>query len=363
MLNIKQKAKVSAAIYGCAGLELTAAEQAFFAAKKPLGFILFKRNIDTPEQVRALINALKAAAGHPDVLILVDQEGGRVQRFKAPHWPSYPPAAAYEAVANSPFEQREYVRLGAQLMAHDLRALGVNVDCAPVLDVPQAGTHDVVGDRAYGLTAETVAVMGRAAAEGLLSGGVLPAIKHAPGHGRAQVDSHHELPVVKARREELDKVDFLPFAVNADMPLAMTAHVVYTALDRRNPATTSKKVIRLIREDIGFDGLLLSDDICMGALKGPVAARARAALRAGCDIVLHCSGDLEEMKAVSVFVPVIRGKVQVRLDRALARLKHKVEPLNVEEARGRLQVLLHRPVTVREEYEDFVDPTAYQEVY
>lgn len=363
MLNIKQKAKISAAIYGCAGLELTPAEQAFFAAKKPLGFILFKRNIDTPEQVRALINALKAAAGHPDVLILVDQEGGRVQRFKSPHWPSYPPAAAYEAVASSPFEQREYVRLGARLMAHDLKALGVNVNCAPVLDVPQAGTHDVVGDRAYGVTAESVAVMGRAAAEGLLAGGVLPVIKHAPGHGRATVDSHQELPVVKARRDELDKVDFLPFAVNADMPMAMTAHVVYTALDRRNPATTSKKVIKVIREEIGFDGLLLTDDIGMGALKGPAGGRARAALRAGCDIVLHCSGDLEEMKSVSLFVPPIKGKTQIRLDRALARLKHRVEPLNLDEARGRLQVIMHRPVAVREEYEDFVDPTAYQEVF
>ncbi|MFT3996007.1 MAG: beta-N-acetylhexosaminidase [Asticcacaulis sp.] len=363
MLNIKQKAKISAAIYGCAGLELTSAEQAFFAAKKPLGFILFKRNIDTPEQVRALIAALKACAGHPDVLILIDQEGGRVQRLKPPHWKAYPPAAAYETLAGSVFEQREYVRLGARLMAHDLKALGINVDCAPVLDVPQAGAHDVVGDRAYGVSAESVAVMGRAAAEGLLAGGVLPVIKHVPGHGRATADSHKELPVVKARRDELEKVDFYPFAVNADMPLAMTAHVVYAALDRRNPATTSKKVIRAIREDIGFDGLLLSDDIGMEALKGPVANRAKAALRAGCDVVLHCSGDLEEMRAVALNVPVLKGRALVRLERALVRLKHKVEPLNVEEARGRLEVALHRPATVREDYEDFADPTAYQDAF
>jgi len=363
MLTIKQKAKISAAIYGCAGLELTSSEQAFFAAKKPLGFILFKRNIDTPEQVRALIAALKVAAGHPDVLILIDQEGGRVQRLKPPHWTAYPPAAAFETMAGSPSQQRELVRLGARLMAHDLRALGINVDCAPVLDVPQAGAHDVIGDRAYGLTADSVAVMGRAAAEGLLAGGVLPVLKHAPGHGRAGADSHKELPVVKSRRDELEKIDFLPFAVNADMPVAMTAHVVYTALDRRNPATTSRKVIQSIREDIGFDGLLLSDDIGMGALKGPLPGRARAALRAGCDVVLHCSGDIEEMRAVSANVPTLKGKALVRLERALARLKHKVEPLDIEEARGRLDLASHRPAAVREDYEDYADPTAYQGVY
>ncbi|MDC7684276.1 beta-N-acetylhexosaminidase [Asticcacaulis sp. BYS171W] len=361
MLKTTFKGKITAAIFGCEGLELSKAEIAFFAAKKPLGFILFKRNIDTPEQVKALVAALRAAAGHPHVLILIDQEGGRVQRLKPPHWPTYPPAATFGDVTESVFEHRELVRLGARLMAHDLAALGINVDCVPVLDVPQPNAHDIIGDRAYGDTAETVATMGRAACEGLLAGGVLPVIKHIPGHGRALADSHHDLPVVKAKREELDTTDFYPFAVNADMPLAMTAHVVYAAIDRRNPATTSKKVIKVIRQDIGFDGLLMCDDLSMGALKGTFAHRTKSSLRAGCDVVLHCNGNMDEMQQVAAATPVLKGKALERAMSAVARLKHVVEPLDVNAARTRLSVALRRKVaTVREDYEGYADPTVYQ---
>lgn len=360
MLGFNNKHRIGAYIFGCAGLELTPEEAAFFAAHKPLGFILFRRNIDTPEQVRALIRDLKAAAGHDHVLFLIDQEGGRVQRLKPPHWPDYPPAARFEAVSGNAYEQREYVRLGARLIAHDLRALGINVDCVPVLDVPQPGAHDIIGDRAYGLTPQSVAVNGRAAAEGLLAGGILPVIKHIPGHGRALADSHLELPVVSASLKELEETDFYPFRVNADMPLAMTAHVVYTAIDKRNPATTSRKVIDLIRNKIGFHGLLMSDDLSMGALSGAMAARTKSALRAGCDVILHCNGNLEEMRAIVANAPVLKGKALARAEAAFARFVPVVEPLNVDEAKTRLNYALNsKPPVVREDYEDYNDPTEY----
>lgn len=327
----------SAAILGCAGTTLTADEVAFFKDVKPWGFILFKRNIADPEQVRALTAALRDTVGRDDAPILIDQEGGRVARLQPPHWRIYPPGRAYgQLVANDPLVAREITRLGSRLIAHDLRSLGVNVDCVPVLDVPDPRGHEIIGDRAYGDTPEQVATLGRAAAEGLLAGGVLPIIKHIPGHGRAMADSHLELPVVKAKLVELDARDFAPFRVVSDMPMAMTAHVVYTAIDRKNPATTSKKAIKqVIRGSIGFDGLLMSDDLSMKALSGDFKQRAKDSLAAGCDVVLHCNGDMAEMKAVMSGVGKLSKEARRRAQAAMGRLVKVPEPFDVAEARAR----------------------------
>ena len=326
-----------AAIFGLAGPSLSEAETRFFRKVQPWGFILFRRNIETPDQVRVLTTALRDLTGRPDTPILIDQEGGRVQRLGPPHWPVYPPGRAYgQAAANDPLTRRELTRLGARLIASDLFALGINVDCVPVLDVPAADGHEIIGDRAYGADAATVAELGRAAAEGLIAGGVLPVIKHIPGHGRAKADSHLDLPVVDAPYAELDAIDFAPFRGLSDMPLAMTAHVVYSAIDPKRPATTSRKAIRkVIRAAIGFDGLLMSDDLSMKALGGSFTDRARDSLAAGCDVVLHCNGDMAEMKAVVEGCRPLSGKARRRADAALARLPRTVEPLDEPAARAR----------------------------
>ncbi len=331
-----------ACILGCAGPVLTEAEAAFFRDVRPWGFILFKRNIETPDQVRALTSALRETIDRPHAPILIDQEGGRVQRMGPPHWRKYPPGRAYGRLpANDPTIRREITRLGARLMAHDLADVGINVDCVPVLDVPQRGAHDIIGDRAYAETAQEIAALGRAAAEGLIAGGVLPVIKHMPGHGRSMADSHLELPVVDADRDTLSAVDFEPFRVLSDMPMAMTAHVVYTALDRRGPATTSRKVIsRIMREEIGFDGLLMTDDLSMKALSGDFTERARAALAAGCDVVLHCNGDMTEMQAVVAGTRPLRGKSLRRAEAAMARLAQRPEPLDHAAALARFEAAL-----------------------
>ena len=327
----------SAAILGCAGTTLTADEVAFFKDVKPWGFILFKRNIADPAQVRALTAALRDTVGRDDAPILIDQEGGRVARLQPPHWRIYPPGRAYGSlVANDPLTAREITRLGSRLIAHDLLSLGINVDCVPVLDVPDPKGHEIIGDRAYGDTPEQVATLGRAAAEGLLAGGVLPIIKHIPGHGRAMADSHLELPVVKAKLAELDARDFAPFRVLSDMPMAMTAHVVYTAIDRKNPATTSKKAIKqVIRGSIGFDGLLMSDDLSMKALSGDFKQRAKDSLSAGCDVVLHCNGDMAEVKAVMSGVGKLSKEARRRAQAVMGRLVKVPEPFDVAEARAR----------------------------
>jgi len=330
---------ISACILGCAGPRLTPEERAFFRDADPWGFILFKRNVETPDQVRALVADLRGCVGRDDAPVLIDQEGGRVQRLGPPHWPVYPPGRAYGTLrTNDPLYRREITRLGARLMAHDLAALGVNVDCVPVLDVPEPGAHDIIGDRAYGDTPQDVALLGRAAAEGLIAGGVLPIIKHIPGHGRAKSDSHLELPVVDAALEDLDARDFAPFRVLSDMPMAMTAHVVYTAVDRRRPATTSRTAIRkVIRESIGFDGLLMSDDLSMKALSGDFGERTRASLAAGCDVVLHCNGDMAEMTAILAETRALAGRAAQRARAALGRLARHPEPFDVEAARVRFQ--------------------------
>ena len=330
----------TAAIYGCSGHVLTDGERDFFADVRPWGFILFRRNVDTPEQVKTLVAALRASIDAPEAPILIDQEGGRVQRLGPPHWPKYPPGSAYLRAVNDPAAARDLVRLGARLMAHDLKALGITVDCVPVLDVPVPGAHDIIGDRAYARDPSTVAQLGRAAAEGLLAGGVLPVIKHIPGHGRAFADSHKDLPVVHASFETLDAWDFAPFKTLSDMPMAMTAHVVYDAIDPKRPATTSKKAVRMIRDHLGFDGLLMTDDLSMKALSGSLTDRAEAALKAGCDVVLHCNGDLGEMKAVARGVGKLKGRGRARAAAALARMVHTPEPLDAVEGRARLDAAL-----------------------
>jgi len=322
---------IGACILGCSGPMLTPAEKAFFADARPWGFILFARNIETPEQVRALTAALREAVGRDEAPILVDQEGGRVQRLRPPHWPAYPPARAYSTLGRP-----EIARLGARLMAHDLAAVGIDADCLPVLDVPALDGHEVIGDRAYAETPDAVAILGRAAAEGLIAGGVLPVVKHIPGHGRARADSHQALPVVEAPWDELDGWDFAPFRALSDMPMAMTAHVVYPTIDPRRPATLSPTVIRsAVRQAIGFDGLLMSDDISMGALSGGFRERAETARAAGCDVVLHCNGDMDEMQAVATGAGVLSGQAQRRARAALARRPRTPEPFDVTEARAR----------------------------
>lgn len=286
-----------AVIFACAGPELSEREKRFFAETDPLGFILFDNNIESPIQVRNLTAALREAIGRDDAPVLIDQEGGRVARLGPPNWWA-PPAARRlaELAAIDADAGREAARINGRLIAHDLADLGITVDCAPVVDVPVPDGHDVIGDRAHGDTPDMVADLGAAVCEGLLSGGVIPVLKHIPGHGRARADSHVELPVVDTPLDELTRTDFKPFRDLAVVPWAMTAHVLYRAVDPDHPATQSARVIdQVVRGDIGFKGLLLSDDIGMDALKGSLAERGAAALEAGCDAVLHCSGDFAEM--------------------------------------------------------------------
>lgn len=330
----------SAAVYGCSGHRLTPEERAFFKDVRPWGFILFRRNVDTPDQLRALTEALRETVEDPDTPILVDQEGGRVQRLGPPHWPKYPPANAYLKATNDPLTARELARLGGRLMAHDLRAVGITVDCAPVLDAPVPGAHDIIGDRAFADSPAGLIPLARAQAEGLMAGGVLPVIKHMPGHGRAFADSHKDLPVVETPLEELEAWDFEPFRALSDMPIAMTAHIVFTAIDRKRPATQSKKVIRLMRERLGFGGFLLSDDLVMNALKGTLTERAEASLKAGCDAVIHWNGDLAEMRQVAEGVGVLKGAAERRAKAALGRIVRAPEPLDVAYARERFDALL-----------------------
>ncbi|MBX3537826.1 MAG: beta-N-acetylhexosaminidase [Chelatococcus sp.] len=331
-----------AMIAGCSGLSLTAEEARFFRDADPWGFILFRRNVDTPDQVRALTAALREAVGRADAPILIDQEGGRVQRLRPPHWPDYPPGRAFgELYERDEAFGREIARLGARLIAHDLLSVGVTVDCMPVLDIPIPGASSVIGDRAYGSQPRLVADLGRAVADGLMAGGVLPVIKHVPGHGRAGVDSHHELPVVDVALAELEMCDFVPFRLLSDLPLAMTAHVVYKAIDERHPATTSAVIIsRVIRQAIGFGGLLMSDDLSMNALSGTAEERARASLNGGCDVVLHCNGDLDEMRRVAAEVPLLAGEAEARAAAALRATAGGPEPFDPVEGMACLNLAL-----------------------
>tara|TARA_R110000824_G_scaffold155226_1_gene327577 strand:- start:132502 stop:133545 length:1044 start_codon:yes stop_codon:yes gene_type:complete len=312
---------VRAAIYGCSGPTLSDAERSFFAEADPWGFIIFARNIESPSQVAALAADIRATVGR-DLPILIDQEGGRVARFRPPYWRAYPPGRAYGELFELDKEAGlEAVHLASRLIATELFASGVNADCLPVLDVPVLGAHDVIGDRAYADSPETVIALGRAAAKGLLDGGVLPVMKHIPGHGRAGNDSHLSLPTITTDVKTLNETDFAPFRALATLPVAMTAHVVYEAIDADAPATTSRRVIDdIIRGVIGFNGLLMSDDLSMQALSGSIATRTNASLKAGCDLVLHCNGKMDEMEAVAGEVHMLTGDALSRSNAALNKI-------------------------------------------
>lgn len=333
-----------AVIFGCGGLTLSDDEARFFAAENPLGFILFQRNCESPTQVMALVRALRAVVGRDDAPVLIDQEGGRVARLRPPHW-RHPPAAQVFAdlYRSAPEAALRATRLNAEVMARDLLALGIDVDCAPVLDVPAPDGHEIIGDRAFGAEPATVAALGRAMMEGLEAGGVMAIVKHLPGHGRATADSHLELPKVAAGRNELAAFDFAPFHALRDAGWAMTAHVLYTALDPDQPATTSPKVIeQVIRGDIGFEGVLVSDDLGMKALGGDFRSRASAALAAGCDLVLHCSGNLDEMRQVAAVTGPVTEETRQRLARARARVARAGDRFDRAGALAELAALIGR---------------------
>ncbi len=324
-------------ICGCLGPVLSAEELAFLREAQPWGLILFKRNVVDRDQLRALAAMFREAVGRAEAPVMIDQEGGRVQRMGPPLWDAYPAAARFEAEL-APDRALDAARLAARLIAHDLTEVGITVDCAPVLDVADEKTHAVIGSRAYSRTPARVAEFGRAVIEGLIAGGVLPVVKHIPGHGRARADSHLELPVVDASREALEERDFAPFKALADAPAAMTAHVVYTALDPHRPATTSRSVVRdIIRAKIGFEGLLISDDLSMKALGGPFDARARAAFAAGVDLALHCNGDLGEARPVLEATPELSGEALRRADAALRIISAGGQPFDPSEGRARLK--------------------------
>jgi beta-N-acetylhexosaminidase len=305
-------------IFGLSGPELGADEARLFSAVNPAGFILFARNIDHPEQVRALTAALRSCTGRDDTPILVDQEGGRVVRLRPPHWPDYPSGARFDALYDvAPATAMAAARANATAIALALSDVGISMNCAPILDVRRPGASDVIGDRALGAEPLRVAALGRAIMSGLRDGGVVAAIKHMPGHGRAMVDSHHELPIVDADDAALAS-DLAPFVALADAPAGLTAHLCYTHWDSANPATLSARIIAdVIRGHIGFGGLLLSDDITMQALAGAEEARVGAALTAGVDVVLHCSGDFAAMERVAAHCPPITPDAAARLTRAM----------------------------------------------
>jgi len=321
-------------ITGVAGLALTDRERAFLREAQPWGLILFRRNVASPEQLRRLIHEMRGVLGRR-APVLIDQEGGRVQRLGPPHWPAYPPGFAYGSAFDRDRERGlAAARLGARLIAADLSALGIDIDSLPIADVPVPGADPVVGDRAYGSEPGKVAAIAKAVAQGLHEGGVLPVVKHIPGHGRAAVDSHKKLPVVGTDRALLEATDFAAFAPLADLPMAMTAHVVFTAIDPVAPATVSATIVReVIRGWIGFDGLLMSDDISMQALAGSVGERARAAIAAGCDIVLHCNGEMSEMTAIAAEVPRLKGEAARRAEQALTA-RNAPAPLDIAAGRA-----------------------------
>ncbi len=306
-----------ATIIDADGLRLTAKEKALFREVDPFGFILFARNVDTPDQVYALCSEMREAVGR-EALITVDQEGGRVQRFRAPTWREWLPPLDLVALAGANAPRAMYLMY--RMIAHELRAVGVDSNCAPMLDIAGSTTHEFLRNRCYSSDPARVAEIGRAAADGLLNGGVLPVMKHMPGHGRTTLDTHFDLPTVQASKAELLESDFEPFRALNDLPMGMTAHLVFDQIDDR-PATLSPKMMGVIREDIGFDNLVMTDDISMKALSGTPAENAAAAIAAGCDVVLFCNAPLEERRAVAEAASVMTAAAQARADRAMAARK------------------------------------------
>ena len=346
--------KTSAAIYGCAGLRLSPGERDFFRQTQPYGFILFKRNIESPDQIRQLIGELRACVGRQDAPVLIDQEGGRVQRLGPPHWRVIPPARRFgELFAYDKRSGEEAAECNARIIAAELMDLGINVDCLPVLDVPVAGAHDIIGDRAFTAEPNGIAQLGAAVCRGLRQGGVMPIIKHIPGHGRARSDSHLELPVVDAALADLRATDFEAFRLVCDRTKgsadcwAMTAHVVYTAIDPRQPATTSSIVIeQFIRGEIGFNGPLISDDLSMKALSGGMSQRTERALQAGCDLVLHCNGEMAEMTEIAAVCPPLSERALQRLNKATSGMV-KAPLADLELLHRRLDKLLPNEIAAR----------------
>jgi beta-N-acetylhexosaminidase len=328
-------------ITGLAGTAISPDERDFLRQAQPWGLILFKRNIENAAQVFALVTDFREIVSRPEAPVLVDQEGGRVQRMGPPHWPSYPPGVAYGRLYDrDEAKGLAAAQLGARLIADDLTKAGITVDCLPLADVPVAGSDAVIGDRAYGATPGKVSALAAAVAAGLAAGGVLPVLKHIPGHGRATADSHAALPVVSAARTDLEATDFAAFRPLAGLPLGMTAHVVFTAIDPVSPATTSAMIVQqVIRDWIGFRGLLMSDDISMGALSGSLRERTRAALAAGCDVALHCNGKLDEMREVAAESPVLAGDALRRAEAALAGRRAPQE-IDIDAARKTFAAML-----------------------
>ena len=314
-----------AAIFGCLGPDLSPAERDFYRDADPFGFILFARNIESPDQVRRLTADMRAAVGR-DAPILIDQEGGRVQRMRAPHWREWSPPLDAALAAGG--DAARVLGLRARLIAHELRAVGIDANCAPVADIAGPETHPFLRNRCYGETAADVSVRARAVAEAHLAAGVLPVMKHLPGHGRASADTHHDLPTVTVGRAELAAHDFAPFKALADLPMAMTAHIIFAAYDAQRPATQSPEMIRVIRQEIGFQGLLMTDDLNMQALHGTLGQRTAAARAAGCDIALHCKGDMAEMLQVAAEAGEMGPRTLQRAAAALARRK-AADPVDI----------------------------------
>lgn len=306
-----------AVIFGCAGPVLLPEERAFFRDADPFGFILFARNVENPDQVRRLTGDLRDAVGR-DAPVLVDQEGGRVQRLRAPHWREWDPPFDAVARAGSVKAAERMMKARAMVIGAELIEVGIDANCAPVCDVARDATHPFLRNRCYGSDPLAVARIARAVADGFMAAGVMPVMKHMPGHGLSHVDTHHDLPVVDVAPEDLAMVDFAPFRVLADLPMAMTAHLVFSQIDPDHPATQSPKMIRVIRNKIGFQGLLMTDDLNMQALKGSLGDRTRASLAAGVDIALHCKGDMAEMVEVAAAAGEMGPEARARAMAAIA---------------------------------------------
>jgi beta-N-acetylhexosaminidase len=332
---------MQAAIYGLAGTELTPNEASFFADSRPAGYNLFKRHIESRQQLRSLTDGLRSLEGHDEVPILIDQEGGRVARMRPPEWQSFPSGEAFDRLYQlAPSSAIEAARVNARALGLMLNEVGINVDCLPMLDVRQPGASDIVGDRALGSEPMQVAALGKAILDGLKSAGVLGVIKHIPGHGRALVDSHYELPHVDASDEELS-VDIEPFERLRDAAMGMTSHLLYTQWDAERPASQSPVIIHdIIRQRIGFDGFLMSDDIGMEALAGDHGQRAAACVAAGCDVALHCDGKMENMLQVANAVPAISAEAEARLSRAMAMRFTPDDEMDFAEAVAKRDALL-----------------------
>ncbi|GAB4237375.1 MAG: beta-N-acetylhexosaminidase [Methyloligellaceae bacterium] len=333
---------LKAFVSGCASTTLDEDERAFFRSARPCGLILFQRNCESPEQLRRLVDDVREAVGSGSFLVLIDQEGGRVRRLRPPAWRDYPSARAIGGLfRENRQEGLEAAWLCARRQADDLREAHITMNCAPVLDIPVPGAHDIIGDRAYGEDAESVAALGARVAQGYLAGSVTPVIKHIPGHGRARADSHEALPIIDVSAKVLEESDFRPFAALSGLPAAMTGHLLLTAFDRARPVSVSPSIIKeVIRERIGFGGLLMSDDVSMKALAGSLGERAAGALRAGCDIALHCNGRLREMEEVAAAVPELSGKALERFEAACSAAAERPEPYDRERAEALLDRLV-----------------------